>query len=199
MVTIVMRRGHLRTAIEKELVARGESYRSIDHPDQADLFALAIDSRAIIHVVDRDVPLADVLRAMAAPGRRRLILVCAAATSGGVTEVRRSGVPYIVFKTPPLLEELGDRLVAAAPASLWYPSDARDHVVRSEDLARDIARAIDADSDGSLVEVAGEIVTRKQLVRPAGGALRTRSLPGPLYRVAVRLGLLRDPQPAGQV
>ena len=206
-LTVVITDPALRRAVEEAWVAGGGVCRSAD-PQHDDLFALALASEAIVYApkprevgderlaaaLDREC-LQAVLGAMNAPGRRRLVIVVEdSGAEEPLREVRKSGVPYVVLRIPPLIESIGMKLRGAPSQRWWLPSDLRKRVVSAAAVAKAIMNELEAADDGVVKEVDGETLSFGEVVKRAldpGEARRLHTLPRPLYRAGVKLRLIR--------
>lgn len=194
MVTIIAAPGHLMTALLERLSTGGAAAHLYDRATD-DLFLLAMRSTAIVYVLE-DAPgmFEEALRAMSAPGARRLVLV-----SGGGSDLdarrailRKRGVPYIIVKAPRLVEDALDELVGAQAGRIWMPSDFKLIGASGAAVADAVVDALNSSSDGTGIDVDAQTLEAAQVI----AHLRTRStvqastLPKVLYSLGTRLGAI---------
>lgn len=195
--------GHGRAAIELAAKSCGRQCHVAERND--DLFALAMKSVALVYApaastAQGGLAFGDVLRAMNAPGTRRLVILLppAAGFESDLARLRRSGVPYVVLEIPNLLEDIADQLGPLGKDRLWFPSDARKRVVSADAAASAVLECIDAADDGTVRRLEGEELTAAELVERAaarlGKRVRAHQLPPGIYRAGVKLGLWRAPE-----
>jgi hypothetical protein len=185
--------------IETVLVARG--YRvTRARWGEPDLFSCALGRRAIVFVPTRNLlsaqlangsggdPVRDVLRAAHAPGVNLVVAVLPEAPSfdGIVDSVARDGKPYVITRTPGLVEEVAETL-RHAEQTLWLPRAGSVHVSRGKALVDAVVGALETEEQGRVVhvpsqsfDVAGLFAAASDII---GGQVRVRAVAPLVYRM----------------
>jgi len=203
--------GPLARALHARLAEAGEEVRTAAAADDA-LFDKACGCRTIVYLPApnllegrlRPDPSLDRMRAVLgaanAPGVGLVVVAIPAGYEDEELALRKYGVPYVVLRTPPLVEE-----VAADPAlhercSVWLPRGRRVAVGSAATVASEIVRATsDASMQGATVDAPSEMLDAAEVLRRAAGPARrvaVRTVPPMVDTMVRRVGrLFRVPEP----
>ena len=129
------------------------------------------------------------LGATNAPGVGLLVVVTPAGYEDEELALRKYGVPYVIVRTPPLVEELETQPALQARCAVWLPRG-RKVAVTSAALAADaIVRASRDDSlQGATVDAPSESVDAAEVLQRAATRARRASVRtvAPVLDAAVR-------------
>lgn len=186
--------GPLGMAIAGALEGLGEQARTAA-PDDDDLFMKALGCRAVVHAPSPEIlagtlhPSPDpermrcILSACNAPGVKLLVVVVPAgqAYEPVLQLVRQHGIPYVIVATPPLDDELSEKL-ATENGALWLPKDAHARLSKRAAVHAAVTEALTSDEvQGRTVEVDAEQVALAAALRTAalssGGAIAIHAVP----------------------
>lgn len=174
--------GPLGIAIRAAIQARGEKVRTTCIGDPADLFMEALDCRAIICTASPSMldgkldpsPSLDrmrtVVRAANAPGVKLVVVVVPAGESYSEEELvlKKDGIPYVILRCPPLVEELAEAANFHVTGSLWLARGKTTAISTASDLASTVVKALDEGSwQGATIEVPSEQVDLAEAIRRA--------------------------------
>jgi hypothetical protein len=219
MALVVCEQGPLWSAVTDALLSAGK-HLATARPGTPELFLLALDKQTIVYAPAPSLlggtleprpsrrRMHRVLRAANAPGVRLLVLLVPAA--GGFAEeealLRRSGKPYVVLRSPPLLDEIAEQMGTAEHEALWVPRAGVAEATDAERLGAALLEALDGEHEGSSIRVKGDTLDAAELFGRAANLFATRNAEPrlhihgvwpPLYRVTRRmLKLLGRPEPA---
>jgi hypothetical protein len=173
--------GPLGVAIRGAIQGTQEAVRSA-RGDDPDLFMKALDCRAVVGAVapnllderlepspspDRMRPL---VRAANAPGVKLVVVVVPFGERYAEEELvlKKDGIPYVILRCAPLVEELAEAANFHVTSSLWLPRGKTTAVSTCADLAMSIQTALRDDGlQGATVEVPSEEVDLAEAVRRA--------------------------------
>ncbi len=153
MILSLSGEGPLGRALHAKLAEAGEQVR-VASPADDDLFNKANGARAIVYLPApnllegrlRPQPSVERMRAVLgatnAPGVGLLIMVAPAGYEDEELALRKYGIPYVVLRTPPLLEEVADDPALHERCSVWLPRGHRVAVGSAETVASEIVRAL---------------------------------------------------------
>jgi hypothetical protein len=188
MILTVAEAGPLKTAIQSVLTTTGDEMRTA-RADDPDLFTHALGCHAIIYVPEANVLEAQnnprpnpermraIVRAANAPGVKLVVVIEPLSDAYAAEEhvLRKDGVPYVILRTAPLIEELSEAANFHTVGSLWV-SRGEPIVLGSAGVVR--AALADAltrgDWQGATIDVpserlqAGEAARRAAAVAGAG-------------------------------
>ena len=219
MALVVSEQGPLWSAVTDALLSSGK-HLATARPSDPDLFLLALDKQTIVYAPASSLlggtlapcpsrrRMQRVLRAARAPGVSLLVLLVPSA--GGFAEeealLRRSGKPYVVLRSPPLLDEIAEQMGTADHDALWVPRAGVAEATDADRLGAALLEAIDGGHVGSSIRVAGDTLGAPELfdraanvfaMRGAEPRLHIHAVWPPLYRLTRRmLKLLGRPEPA---
>jgi hypothetical protein len=198
-VLLVADEGGAASLIEAVLVARG--YGVTRAPlSEPDLFSQALGRQAIVFVPTSNLLSAQlanapsddavhaVLRAARAPGVQLLVAALPAASSfdGIVDAIAREGKPYVIARTPGLMEEVAEA-IRHGERTLWLPRTGRVEVSRGSALANAMVHALQTEEQGRVVRVPSESFDLAGLFAAAshviGGPVRVRAVTPLVYRM----------------
>lgn len=198
-VLLVADAGDTAQLVEAVLVARGYRVTRVS-TTEADLFSRALGQEAIVFLPASNLLSAqlaqgaggevvhEVLRASRAPGVG--LVVAALPEARGfdaiVDAIARSGKPYIVVRTPGLMEEVAET-IRHGERTLWLPRAGRIPVSRGSALAEAVVSALESEHQGRVLSVASESFDVAGLFAAAsdiiGGQVRVRAVTPLIYRV----------------
>jgi len=200
MILLLAGDGPLARALQDKLADVGEEVRIAPASDDA-LFNKACGCRAIVYAPApnllqgrlRPDPSPDRMRAVLgatnAPGVGLLVVVTPAGYEDEELALRKYGVPYVIVRTPPLVEELETQPALQARCAVWLPRG-RKVAVTSAALAADaIVRASRDDSlQGATVDAPSESVDAAEVLQRAATRARRASVRtvAPVLDAAVR-------------
>jgi hypothetical protein len=184
--------------------------------DDPDLFMKAIDCRAIVGAAGPSMldgklepspspeRMRSLVRAANAPGVELVVVVVPSGDRYADEELvlKKDGIPYVILRCPPLVEELAEAANFHVTGSLWLPRGNTTALTSGADLVAAIGRALHDDSlQGATVDVPAEQVDLTEAVRRAArvAGARTevratsRGLSAALRKVSAWLG---RPQPS---
>jgi hypothetical protein len=211
MILCVSGDGPLAAALVARFREQGEEAR-VASPSDDDLFGKALGCRCIVylpaptllegrlHPGPAPERMRKVLGATNAPGVRLLIVATPPGYDDEELALRKYGIPYVILRTPPLVEELEALPALHEPCAVWLPRG-RKVAVTSATLAADaIVRASRDDSlQGATVDAPHESVDAAQVLRQAAARARRASVhtvAPALDRVVRRVGrFFRVPEP----
>jgi hypothetical protein len=154
----------LREAVVSALGEDGLGTKVIE-PGVEDPLGEAVGHAAVVYLASSSASWVDEAVAAAhAPGVEVLVVVLPQGEGQEALErLRKDGVPYVVLRRPPLLEDL-----AIAERRLWIvPRDARLHVVEAAAVARAVRAAIDSEEQGRTIVLGEEVPSALALRRAA--------------------------------
>jgi hypothetical protein len=169
--------GPLGAALRAALDQAAEPYRSHDAP-HPDLLGAACGCRGIVYapspslLAGRLAPAPDVDRMRAvlgatnAPGVRALVVVSCAGYEPEEDALRRYGVPYVVLRAAPLLEELASDPSLRGSGAVWLPRGRTTRVARAEALAAEVVRALD-EATGATIDAPSESMDAAEALQRA--------------------------------
>lgn len=204
--------------VSSELVESGLRARGYDvarfGTAEPDLSSNALGYRAIVFLPSArwlqepaDVPfdrerIAEVLRASSAPGVELLVaaLPVAKPFDAVVDAIERHGRPFIVVRSPGLLEEVAQALTNGQ-GTLWLPSTGEVVVGRGSALVEALDSALTSDDQGRVLQLASERFDVAGLVAAAsslaGTPVRVRRVAPLVYRTVRPIARwLRGGEPA---
>ena len=219
MALLICEQGPLWSALTAALLRDGKSVATA-RPQERDLFSAASGKQTILYAPAASLlagtldprpsreRMAEVLRAAKAPGVQAVVLLVP--LGGGFEEeetlLRHSGKPFVVLRSPPLLDEVAAQVGTSDHEALWVPRAGVAEVTDGERLVAAVLAAIDGDQQGSSRRVAGDILDAPtlfgravNLFAPSGAPpkLQVHGVWPPLYRITRRvLKLLGRPEPA---
>jgi len=212
MILCVSGEGPLRAALVAGFHEQGEDARVASVSDD-DLFGKALGCRAMVylpaptllegrlHPEPAPERMRKVLGATNAPGIELLIV----ATPSGYEEeelaLRKYGVPYVIMRTPPLVEELEAQPALHERCAVWLPRGRKVAVTSAPRVAEAMVRASRDDSlQGATVDAPSELVDAADVLRRAAARARRASVhtvAPALDTMVRRVGrLFRVPEPA---
>jgi hypothetical protein len=198
-VLLVADEGGAASLVEAVLVARGYGVTRAALGDP-DLFSRALGRQAIVFVATSNLLSAqlangssggavhEVLRAARAPGVHLIVAALPAAPSfDGVEDaIAREGKPYVIARTPGLVEEVAET-IRHGERTLWLPRTGRVEVSRGSALANAVVSALETEEQGRVVRVPSESFDVAGLFAAAsdviGGPVRVRAVAPLVYRV----------------
>jgi hypothetical protein len=153
--------GPLGLAIRQAIRAKGEEVREAAVGEPSDLFMAALDCRAIVctaapSLLDGKLdptPSPDrmrtIVRAANAPGVQVVVLVVPSGDRYAEEELvlKRDGIPYVILRCAPLVEELAEATNFHVTGSLWLERGKATEISTCADLATAVLKALE---DGSL-------------------------------------------------
>lgn len=155
---------------------------SVDDPD---LFMTAIGCRAIVGAAEpnlldgkldpRPSPqrMRALVRAANAPGVKLVVVVVPSGQRYAEEELvlKKDGVPYVILRCAPLVEELAEAANFHVSGSLWLARGKTTAITSSSALVNAIRRAIyDGSLQGGTLEVPSETIELAEAVRRAARA-----------------------------
>lgn len=198
-VLLVADAGDTAQLIEAVLVARG--YRVTRAPtNDPDLFSRALGQQAIVFLPASNLLSAhlaqhaggdavhEVLRAARAPGVGLVVAALPEASSfdGVVDAIAREGKPYVIARSPGLVEEVAET-IRHGEQTLWLPRGGSVHASRGSALAEAVVNALETEEQGRVVRVASESYDVAGLFAAAsdiiGGQVRVRAVTPVVYRM----------------
>lgn len=184
MILCVSGEGLLQAALLARLQEQGEDVR-VASPSDDDLFSKALGCRAVVYLpaptlLDgrlRPEPgperIRKVLGATNAPGVELLVVATPPGYEDEELAVRKYGVPYVVMRSPPLVEELEVQPALRERCAVWLPRGRTVAVTSAPTVADAIVRALRDDSlQGATIDAPSESVDAAEVLRRA--ATRTR-------------------------
>jgi hypothetical protein len=207
--------GPLGVAVRGAIRGTGEDVRSA-RADDPDLFMTALHCRAIVGAVapnlldekleprpspDRMRPM---VRAANAPGVKLVVVVVPSGERYAEEELvlKKDGIPYVILRCAPLVEELAEATNFHVTGSLWLARGKTTAISTCADVASAVCKALVDDSlQGATIEVPSEQVDLAEAVRRAAraaGAHTAVRATSPSLSVAYRkvsrwLGLTEPP------
>src|ERR1044071_1615504 len=163
---LLVERGPLRRAI-RELAKNRARKSSLARWSDENLFERALGCGTLVYAPASNL-LSGTLDARPAPDRMRAVLgaACApgcstivfVAPSSGTYDaelelLRRSGKPYVVVSTPPLLEELASEIAKTETRALWVPRTGNIEVAFAADVAESVFSASETELQGRVMRV----------------------------------------------
>jgi len=211
MVLLVSEPGVLRNALEQRLGCQPSDVVPARIAG-ADAFSMATGKRAVVYVAAANLleasvdPRPDparmrrVVGTANAPGVELLVAVMPRGGAYGpeIDVLRRSGKPYIIVESDPLLEEVGALLKSDSRRAFLLPREPQKTAfTRLERVTAAVASAIDSDAHGSRFSVQHESAPLPEVLRRAARELRRPArvfgVPSSLYRRVEPL--MHDPSP----
>ncbi len=198
MILCVSGEGPLKSALVARFQEKGEEAR-VASPSDEDLFGKALGCRAMVylpaptllegrlHPEPAHERIRKVLGATNAPGVELLIVAAPSGYDDEELALRKYGVPYVIMRTPPLVEELEAQPALHESCAVWLPRG-RNVAVTSATLAADaIVRASRDDSlQGTTVDAPYESVDAAEVLQRAAARARRASV----HTVAPALDML---------
>lgn len=208
--------GPLGLAIRQAIRAKGEEVRVAAVGEPSDLFMAALDCGAILctaapNLLDGKLDpspsperMKTIVRAANAPGVRLVVLVVPSGDHYAEEELvlKKDGIPYVILRCAPLVEELAEATNFHVTGSLWLERGRAKEISTCANLATAVLKALE---DGSLegatvtvpthrLDLAGAI---RQAARVAGARTDVRVVPAAesaTYRaLAGWLGISKPP------
>jgi hypothetical protein len=199
---VLLGRGPLRRAL-RSLAESRDVPLSVAKPHDESLFERALGCDAVIYAPASNV-LAGTLTPKPAPERMRSVvgassapgcsMIVAVVPNSGAYDteldvLRRSGKPYAIVKTAPLIDEVAAEVASADANALFVPRTGNVEVARASDVAEVIFAAVGAESHGGVSTVPCRSVDLATLFREAAAfsakPVRVLGVWPPLHR-AVR-------------
>jgi hypothetical protein len=195
MILETMGSGPLGVAAREAIRGMEEGVRST-RGDDPDLFMKALGCHAIVSAAGSSLldgrlepapspeRMRGIVRAANAPGVK---LVVAVVPTGGRYDdeelvLKKDGIPYVILRCAPLIEELADAANFHVTSSLWLAPGQTIAVSSSSALAAAVARALRDDTlQGATVEVASTPIELSEALRRAariaGASTTVRTAP----------------------
>lgn len=182
--------GPLGAAIRSAIQGAGEEVRAAQIADPADLFMAAMGCRAIVTAAASSLldgkldpspapeRMRTVVRAANAPGVKLVVAIAPLDANYAEAEsiLRKDGIPYVLLRCAPLVEELAEATNFHVTSSLWLARGKTTAISTAADLATAVARALDEGSwQGATIEVPSERVELAEAVRRAARAAGART------------------------
>lgn len=203
--------GWLGRALHAELAKKGEEFR-IATPSADDLFGMAIGCRTIVYLpatsflagrlqpepsVER---MRAVLGATNAPGVELLVVAAPLGYDDEELALRKYGCPYVVLRTPPLIEEVAADPALSERCAVWLPRGRHVAVAAASRVAEEIVRVVGEDSaQGATIDAPSQTMDAAEVLRQAvapGGRASVRTVSPVIDTVVRRVGrLFRVPEP----
>ncbi len=208
--------GPLGLAIRQAIRAKGEEVRVTVVGEPSDLFMTALDCRAIVcaaapNLLDAKLDpspsperMKTIVRAANAPGVKLVVLVVPSGDRFAEEELvlKKDGIPYVILRCAPLVEELAEATNFHVTGSLWLERGRTTEISTCADLAAAVLKALDDGAlQGATVTVPAEKVDLAEAIRRgarvAGARMDVRTAPpslGAAYRaLAGWLGVSKPP------
>jgi hypothetical protein len=198
-VLLVAEDGIAASRVEAALTARGHTVVRAS-PRGPDLFSSALGQQAIVFVPSRNLlaaqlgngdgrdPIDETLSATRAPGVELLVVALPHASGFDpmVEAIERHGKPYLILRTPGLLEELAET-IRQGEGTLWLPRTGSVRMSRASALADAVAAAIETDEQGRVTLVPSESFDVAGVfdaaARSIGGQVRVHGVSPLVYRM----------------
>lgn len=212
MILCVSGEGLLKATLSARLREQGEDVR-VASPSDDDLFSKAVGCRGIVYLPaptlldgrlhPEPVPerVRRVLGATNAPGVGLLVVATPPGYDDEELAVRKYGFPYVIMRTPPLVEELEVQPALHERCAVWLPRGRMVVVTSAPRAAEAVVRALGDDSlQGSTIDAPSESVDAAEVLQRA--ATRTRrasvhTVAPALDALVRRVGrVFRVPEPA---
>lgn len=208
--------GPLGLAIRRAIRAHGEEVRVAAVGEPSDLFMAALGCRAIVctaapNLLEGKIDptpsperMKTIVRAANAPGIRLVVAVVPYGDRHAEEEVvlKRDGIPYVILRCAPLVEELAEATNFHVSGSLWLERGRATEISTCADLATSVQKALeDGSLQGATVTVSAERLDLTEAIRRAasvaGARTEVRSAPaavGAAYRALTGwLGISKPP------
>lgn len=212
MILCVSGEGLLQAALLARLREQGEDVR-VASPSDDDLFSKALGCRAVVylpahalldgrlHPEPAPERIRNVLGATNAPGVELLVVATPPGYDDEELAVRKYGVPYVIMRSPPLVEELEVQPALHERCAVWLPRGRTVTVTSAPRVADAVVRALRDDSlQGATIDVPSESVDAAEVLRRAAARSRRASVhtvAPALDALVRRVGrLFRVPEPA---
>jgi hypothetical protein len=206
----------LGLAVRQAIRAKGEEVRVAAVGEPADLFMAALDCRAIVCTASANMlegkldpspspeRMKTIVRASNAPGVRLVVLVVPSGDDYVDEELvlKKDGIPYVILRCAPLLEELAEATNFHVTGSLWLERGRTTEISTCADLAAAVLEALEGGCpQGATVEVPAVKLDLAEAIRRAarvaGARTEVRVTPAAVstaYRaLAGWLGLSKPP------
>jgi hypothetical protein len=185
MILDTMGSGPLGTAVRQAIHDAGEPTRSVSSDDPSDVFMAALGCRAVVCAAapnllegkldPRPSPqrMRTIVRGASAPGVGLVVLVVPAGERYADEErvLRKDGIPYVILRCAPLVEELAEATNFHVTRSLWLARGTSTEICTAAELARTVVKALGEDSwQGATLDVPCERVDLAEAVRRAARA-----------------------------
>lgn len=209
MILLLAGEGPLEKALCAKLAETGEEVRTAAASDDA-LFNKACGCRAVVYLPApnllegrlRPEPsphrIRAVLGATNAPGVGLLVVVVPAGYHDEELALRKDGVPYVVLRSPPLLEEVAADPALGERCSVWLPRGRPVAVGSAARLASEILSALGQDSmQGATVDAPSETLDAAEVLRRAAAhRVAVWTVPPVVDTIVRRVGrFFRVPEP----
>jgi hypothetical protein len=173
--------GPLGVAIRGAIRGMGEDVRSA-RVDDPDLFMTALGCRAIVctaapNLLDGKLepsPLPErmrsIVKAANAPGVKLVVVVVPSGDRYADEELvlKKDGIPYVILRCPPLVEELAEATNFHVTRSLWLARGKTTAISTCADVDAAVRKALVEDSlQGATIDVPSEQVDLTEAVRRA--------------------------------
>jgi len=188
MILCVSGEGPLKGALVARLQEQGEEVR-VASPSDDDLFGKAFGCSAIVYLPAatmlegrlRPEPAPErmkkVLGATNAPGVELLMVATPAGYEDEELALRKYGVPYVIMRTPPLLEELENQPALQERCAVWLPRGRKVAVTAAPNVAEAIVRALRDDSlQGATIDAPCETLDAAEVLRRAASRIHRASV-----------------------
>jgi DNA-binding protein len=174
--------GPLGLAIRHAIRAKGDEVREAGVGEPSDLFMAALDCRAIVctaapNLLDGKLDpspsperMKTIVRAANAPGVRLVVLVVPSCDHYAEEELilKKDGIPYVILRCAPLVEELAEAMNFHVTGSLWLARGKTTAISTCADVATAVRKALIEDSlQGATIDVPSEQVDLTEAVRRA--------------------------------
>ena len=204
---LVAPRGLLRQRLSRGLKRQGYQVTRV-RPGAEDLFSRALGKQAIVfagagnlldvqlsqahdagEALSAGAHLAEVLRASNAPGVQLLVFLFPLdGYQSEVAQIRRYGKPYVILRSPALLEEVAEAALSDAPSQLWLPKAGAISATPSSVVLQAISNALITEEQGRETPIVSSRYHLAGLLAAAAATRRQRPVvhavhPG-LYRWA---------------
>ncbi len=202
MALLLAEPGPLKAALEAAL--GGDV--AVSSPRDPDLFERALGQNAIVYAPAASL-LAEKLEPAPDPERIRSLLSASNASGvrvlvavlpegegyrGEIDAIRHFGTPFVIFTTPPLVEEVALALRSEVGRTLWVPERGSSAFATAAAVAHEAVAAIDTERQGRVIALSSEMLGPAALLGRAAAfgalGLKIRRVSGWLYRFG---GLLR--------
>jgi hypothetical protein len=197
--------GPLGKALHAKLAERGEELR-VATPSDGDLFGKACGCRTIIYLPATSSlegrlhpePSAERMRAVLgatnAPGVELLVVAAPLGYDDEELALRKYGCPYVVVRTPPLVEEVAADPALGERCAVWLPRGRKVAVAAASSVAEEIVRVTKDDSaQGATIEAPSHTEDAAEVLRLAaatGGRASVHTVSPVIDTVVRRVGRL---------
>lgn len=181
MILLVAQPGSLIDGVQHSLEARGIEAKQGTLSDD-DLFMSALNCAAIVYLPEANLLNANIaaspnpermralLKASNAPGVKLLIILEPTGQAYEIEEqlLKTNGIPYVIVRSPSLLEELAKAVDCNRAHSLWIARGQSVKVASENELFDTIHQALTADDlQGRTVEVGSQTMALEKAIEKA--------------------------------